>query len=74
MVSGRSPKVNEVPNDSASLAGALRHAITDDRDRAERSIAARAFARRFVWPAVSASLMSEYAAVVRSAPARVAAS
>ena len=63
-----------VPNDSASLAGALRHAIADDRDRAERSIAARAFARRFVWSAVSAALISAYAAVVRSAPARVAAS
>jgi glycosyltransferase involved in cell wall biosynthesis len=63
-----------VDNDRASLARALRHAIGDDHDRAERSHAARTFAARFVWPAVSASLIAQYRQIVGSSAATVRAS
>jgi glycosyltransferase involved in cell wall biosynthesis len=63
-----------VANDAASLADALRRAIEDEGDRAARVLAARAFATRFLWPTVGASLLAEYRRLIAASAAPAAAS
>jgi glycosyltransferase involved in cell wall biosynthesis len=56
-------------NDRAALATTLLQAMTDEDVRAEKSIAARQFARDLAWPRVASRLMDIYASLLIDAPA-----
>jgi glycosyltransferase involved in cell wall biosynthesis len=58
-------------NDRRSLATTLRHAMTDEDARQEKSIAARQFARDLSWPCVASRMMDVYASLVAEAPANL---
>jgi glycosyltransferase involved in cell wall biosynthesis len=56
-------------NDRAALATTLLQAMTDEDVRAEKSIAARQFARDLAWPRVASRLMDIYASLLIDTPA-----